>query len=79
MIYKLYCAPPSETTNAVLKINNDGSMVSFLFDPANTDYQTFKTALQTGKNFDGTDVVLNDADGSAMTADQIATFLATLP
>jgi hypothetical protein len=38
------------------------------FDPANTDYQNFKADLATG-------VVLNNADGFAMTAEQITEFL----
>ena len=42
------------------------------FDPANTDYQTFKQDLANG-------VALSDAEGTAMTADQIKTFLETLP
>jgi len=49
------------------------------FDPANTDYQAFKLALQTGKNADGSVVELKDADGNTMTAEQIKTFIATLP
>ena len=42
------------------------------FDPANTDYQVFKADLAKG-------VELQDADGTAMTADQIQTFVGTLP
>ena len=42
------------------------------FDPANTDYQAFKQDLANG-------VALSDAEGTAMTADQIAMFLANLP
>ena len=42
------------------------------FDPANTDYQTFKQDLANG-------VALSDAEGTTMTADQIKTFLETLP
>ena len=46
--------------------------ISFAFsDPANTDYQTFKQDLANG-------VALSDAEGTAMTADQIKTFLETL-
>ena len=41
------------------------------FDPANTDYQAFKQDLANG-------VALSDAEGTAMTADQIKTFLETL-
>ena len=59
----------------VAVINN----TSFAFVPDNHDYLVFKQALQTGKNADGTDVQLEDASGTTMTSDQIATFLATLP
>ena len=38
----------------------------------NTDYQTFKKDLANG-------VALSDAEGTTMTADQIKTFLETLP
>ena len=49
---------------------SDGACIPF--DPANTDYQTFKQDLANG-------VDLSDAEGTAMTADQITTFLETLP
>ena len=55
-----------------IRNNSDGTTTSFLFDPANTDYQTFKQDLANG-------VALSDAEGTAMTADQIKTFLETLP
>ena len=42
------------------------------FDPDNTDYKAFKQDLANG-------VGLSDAEGTAMTADQIKTFLETLP
>lgn len=61
-MYKL-----TERNNGVYK---DGSFIPF--DPANTDYQTFKQDLANG-------VALSDAEGTAMTADQIKTFLETLP
>ena len=41
------------------------------FDPANTDYQTFKKDLSEGAS-------LKDAEGNDMTAEQITTFLGTL-
>jgi hypothetical protein len=41
------------------------------FDVDNTDYQQFKKDLVDG-------VALNDAEGNAMTADQITSFLGTL-
>ena len=49
---------------------SDGACIPF--DPANTDFQTFKQDLANG-------VALSDAEGTAMTADQIKTFLGTLP
>ena len=49
---------------------SDGFFIPF--DPANTDYQAFKQDLANG-------VALSDAEGTAMTADQIKTFLETLP
>jgi hypothetical protein len=42
------------------------------FDPANTDFQMFKTDLANG-------VELQDPDGNVMTQDQVTEFLATLP
>ena len=49
---------------------SDGACIPF--DPANTDYQAFKQNLANG-------VALSDADGNAMTQDEIATFIGTLP
>ena len=43
------------------------------FDPANTDYQQFKQAIN-----DDT-AQLEDADGNLMTAEQAKAFVATLP
>ena len=42
------------------------------FDPANTDYQTFKKDLSEGAS-------LKDPEGNDMTAEQITAFLGTLP
>ena len=78
MTYQLYVTPGQTNPNGAMTIEST-PQVSFIFAPTNPDYQAFKTALQTGKNLDGTDVVLNDASGTAMTADQITTFLGTLP
>jgi len=43
------------------------------FDPANTDYQQFKQAIN-----DDT-AQLEDADGNLMTAEEAKAFVATLP
>ena len=42
------------------------------FDPANTDYQTFKKEVLAGAE-------LQDADGNVMTQEQANEFVATLP
>jgi hypothetical protein len=70
MTYKLY--KTTDGVAAAVKTNEDGSMISFIFNPDNTDYQTFKKDLANG-------VALSDAQGTAMTADQIKTFLEILP
>ena len=56
-------------TIAILRLSD---MASIPLNPANTDYQTFKQNLANG-------VALSDAEGTTMTADQIKTFLETLP
>jgi len=71
MKYKLYIAGFETTPNAATTIDSE-PQVSFLFHADNTDYQTFKKDLANG-------VALSDAEGTTMTADQIKTFLATLP
>ena len=49
MTYKLYKTIPSKVeADAALKMNEDGSMTSFLFDPANTDYQAYLKWLEEG-------------------------------
>lgn len=49
MTYKLYKTLPLKTeADAVMKTNEDGSVTSFLFDPANTDYQTYLKWLEEG-------------------------------
>jgi len=42
------------------------------FDPANTDYQTFKKEVLAGAE-------LQDADGNVMTQEQASAYIATLP
>jgi hypothetical protein len=42
------------------------------FDPANTDYQTFKKEVLAGAE-------LQDADGNTMTAAEAQEYVATLP
>lgn len=54
------------------RANDDGSFTSFLFDPANTDYQTFKKDVATG-------TPLEDPEGVLMTQAQVDEFLETIP
>jgi hypothetical protein len=46
MTYKLYKVPGN--LDAAMKTNEDGSITSFIFDPANTDYQAFLAWLAEG-------------------------------
>jgi hypothetical protein len=46
MIYKLY--KTIDGKDAVIGTNEDGSMVSFIFDPANTDYQAYLKWVSEG-------------------------------
>jgi hypothetical protein len=45
-MYKQY--KTLENKDAIIKINNDGSMTSFVFDLANTDYQAYLKWLEEG-------------------------------
>ena len=48
MIYKLYLRTGRSEPDAVMKTNEDGSMISFIFDPANADYQAYLKWLEEG-------------------------------
>jgi hypothetical protein len=49
MTYKLYKTLPAKAeADAVMKINEDGSMTSFLFDENNQDYQAYLKWLEAG-------------------------------
>jgi len=63
-MYKLTQYP-----NTVIRLSDNASIPT---DPANTDYQQFKADLANG-------VALEDATGTVMTADQIKSFMETLP
>ena len=68
-MYKLI---KNEFSNAVHVVFRPTDNACIPFDPDNTDYQNFKKDLANG-------VELNDSEGNAMTAEQITTFLASLP
>ena len=54
----------------IVQRTTDGASIPF--DPANTDYQTFKKEVLAGAE-------LQDADGNVMTHAQADAFIATLP
>ena len=45
-MYKLYKTSFNE--QAVMRFNEDGSVTSFVFDPANSDYQAYLAWLADG-------------------------------
>jgi len=70
-MYKLIKNPRTQIINVVNKL--DGNiLLSIPFDPANTDYANFKTAILEDK------AQLQDADGNTMTAEQAKDFVKEL-
>jgi len=69
MIYKLQKTNLGE----VCSVTIIGEQISIPFDPANTDYANFKTAILEDK------AQLQDADGNTMTAEQAKDFVKELP
>jgi hypothetical protein len=67
-MYKLIKDGKTGEISGVLK---DG-ITGIPFDPANTDYQTFKKEVLAGAE-------LQDADGNVMTQEQANQFVASLP
>ena len=78
-MYKLINNTIQNTINSVFQ---DRENLYIPFAPDNTDYQTFKYYLEekdSQGNPTGITPELKDAEGNAMTAEQITTFLGTLP
>ena len=71
MIYKLINNSISQQPCAVLRFNEDGTISSFIFVPANTDYANFKKEILADE------AQLQDADGNIMT--DAKEFILTLP
>jgi len=69
MNYKLYTTIGEQQAAMTVGIE---PQVSFLFDPDNTDYQTFKKEVLAGAE-------LQDADGNVMTQEQADEFIGSLP
>jgi hypothetical protein len=59
--------------NEISSVTIIGQNISIPFDPANTDYQTFKTKINADE------AQLEDADGNLMTAEEAKRFIKTLP
>ena len=47
-MYKLYIRQPNTVADACMKFNEDGSVTSFIFDEANTDYQVYLAWVAEG-------------------------------
>ena len=71
MTYRLYIRIGNTTPDAAMSVGVE-PQVSFLFDPANTDYQNFKKEVLAGAE-------LQDADGNVMTQEQADDFIKELP
>lgn len=72
-MYKLLKDTQTNNIFGAIHDNLNGTMTSFSFDPANTDYQNFK------KQINADEAQLEDADGNLMTAEQAKAYVATLP
>ena len=68
-MYKLTKNPYGNKPDCVIR-TTDGAVIPF--DPANTDYQTFKKEVLAGAE-------LQDADGNVMTQEQADDFIKELP
>ena len=71
-MYKLINTKYTNGTSTVSSVIRLSDNASIPFDPANTDYQTFKKEVLAGAE-------LQDADGNVMTQEQADAFIATLP
>ena len=67
-MYKLQKTSDSQVSSVTII----GQQISIPFDPANTDYQTFKKEVLAGAE-------LQDADGNVMTQEQATEFIKELP
>ena len=73
MKYQLLKGGIENKEYGVMRSNDDGTMTSFLFDPANTDYANFKKEILADE------AQLQDADGNTMSAEQAKDYIKELP
>jgi len=66
-------APDFNEPQCVIGFDANNRQYAIPFDPANTDYANFKTAILEDK------AQLQDADGNTMTAEQAKDFVKELP
>jgi hypothetical protein len=67
----MYKLNKNTMTNEICSVNNLENNTSIPFDPANTDYQTFRKEVLAGAE-------LQDADGNVMTQEQASEFVGGL-
>ncbi len=68
-MYKQYKNIDGTIANGIIRTSDNASIP---FDPANTDYQTFKKEVLAGAE-------LQSAEGQAMSQEEANQFIATLP
>ena len=73
MIYRLYTVGFNVTEPNAATTVGVNPQISFLFDPANTDYAQFKKAISEET------AQLQDAEGNLMTAQAAKDFIKELP
>ena len=69
-MYKLIKNCLNDQVSSVQRLSDNAFIP---FDPANTDYQTFKAQILSDE------AQLEDADGNLMTAEEAKAYVATLP
>ena len=70
-MYKLINTKYTDGTSAIASVIRLSDNANIPFDPANTDYQTFKKEVLAGAE-------LQDADGNVMTQEQADAFIGGL-
>jgi len=71
IFYRLLSDPLAQKIYGAIKFGEEAT-ISFVFDPANTDYQQFKIQVAEG-------TPLEDPDGNVMTQEEVDAFLKTIP